>query len=41
MTAIEVKYYDNHENGNGISKAAFTLTWMQAVSSRRHHRTSG
>jgi hypothetical protein len=25
--SIEVKYYDNHENGNGLSKAAFSLTW--------------
>jgi hypothetical protein len=24
--SIELKYYDNHENGNGLSKAAFSLT---------------
>jgi len=24
--SIEVKYYENHENGNGISKMAFTFT---------------
>ncbi len=24
--SIEVKYYENHTNGNGVSKMAFTLT---------------